>query len=119
MTELMKYLDEIRFVWELIAAVNIFAVTFTRKKDRFIAKIVVTGIVITGISAIYPSVILESFDFSKMGVLTIFTQRAGQEPWLEAQLALQSGFAHVLPQDLGTRPCPLYTLPSVIFTTCL
>lgn len=71
MTELMKYLDEIRFVWELIAAVNIFAVTFTRKKDRFISKIVVTGIVITGISAIYPSVILESFDFSKMGVLTI------------------------------------------------
>ena len=54
-----------------------------------------------------------------MGVLTIFTQRAGQAPWLEAQLVLQNGFAHVLPQDLGARPCPLYTLPSVIFTTLL
>ena len=55
----------------------------------------------------------------KMGVLTIFTHRAGQAPWLESQLVLHGGFAHVLPQDLGTRPCPLYTLPSVIFATLL
>lgn len=71
MAEIMKYLDEVRFVWELMAAVNIFAVTFTRKKNKFKSKLIRSGIIITGLSAFYPSVILERFDFSHMGILTI------------------------------------------------
>lgn len=71
MANVMRYLDEIRFVWELMAAVNIFAVTFTRKKDGFVKKLLISGILITLVSAFYPAVMLEVFDFKTMGTLTI------------------------------------------------
>lgn len=67
----LTYFEEIRFVVELLLAVHLFGTMFSKRKDGFWEKAVATGVILSGISLFYPTVILSHFSFSKMGFLTV------------------------------------------------
>ncbi|MCR5145166.1 MAG: ATP-binding protein [Lachnospiraceae bacterium] len=72
MEEVVKYIEEIRFIWELLAAVNIFATIFTKKRDRFRQKLVVSVVILTFLSCMYPKLVLDNFTFTEMNFTAVF-----------------------------------------------
>ena len=71
MEEAVRYIEEIRFIWELIAAINIVANIFTKKRDRFWQKLAVSAVILTFMACLYPKLVLDNFEFTEMNISAV------------------------------------------------